>query len=169
MEATVGNHQHVRLAEGLMNIIKLTNNYIENTHDESCMFATVFLGILIPDTGLLKYINCGHMAPLIVDGKGIKASLKPTGPAVGLLPGLEYSVKETHLSHGDTLLAFTDGAIEARNHQGESFSLDRFLQLAAQPSLSPSNLLYKVTTEIHNHVSGMEQYDDITLFAIKRQ
>lgn len=169
MEATVGNHQHDRLAEVLTNIIKLTNNYIENTHDESCMFATVFLGILIPDMGLLKYINCGHMAPLIVDGKGIKASLKPTGPAVGLLPGLEYSVKETHLSHGDTLIAFTDGAIEAENHKGEPFSLDRFLQLVAQPSLSASNLLYKVTTEIHNHVSGMEQHDDITLFAIRRQ
>ena len=51
-------------AESLIRTIQQTNNYIAKTHEDDNMFATLFLGILNPITGLLKYINCGHEPPV---------------------------------------------------------------------------------------------------------
>ncbi|MBW1842222.1 MAG: SpoIIE family protein phosphatase, partial [Deltaproteobacteria bacterium] len=70
----------------LTNTIGETNNYIVHTHERSGMFATVFLGILDPKTGLLKYINGGHEAPMIIDRNGGKTRLEKSGPAVGMYP-----------------------------------------------------------------------------------
>ena len=38
----------------LKNAIELTNNYIANTHSSAHMFATVFVGVLDPSSGLLQ-------------------------------------------------------------------------------------------------------------------
>jgi len=67
-----------------LDAVSLTNDYIANEHGQLCMFATLFLGILNPDTGVLSYINGGHEPPAIVKSAGgIKQWLKPTGPIVG--------------------------------------------------------------------------------------
>jgi serine phosphatase RsbU (regulator of sigma subunit) len=57
------------------------------------MFATVFAAGLHPFTGALWYVNAGHEAGLILkpDG-GVRAKLNPTGPALGLLPDLPFTL-----------------------------------------------------------------------------
>ncbi len=133
------------------------------------MFATVFIGVLFPDTGLLKYINGGHEAPFIIARSGIKTRLKSTGPAVGLFADMNYSVNQIHINPEETFFAFTDGATDAQNPEGESFTKDRLSELLAQPSPSTNDLLNIIINAIHSHVSDMDQYDDITLLAVRRK
>ena len=40
--------------------VPFTNNYIAQTHGDEGMFATLFFGVLNPETGQLYYINAGH-------------------------------------------------------------------------------------------------------------
>ncbi len=46
-------------ADVLLNSILTTNRYIATTHAGSSMFASVFFGLLDPDTGELIYVNAG--------------------------------------------------------------------------------------------------------------
>ena len=48
----------------------LINNYISITHEQAGMFATIFYGILDPQTGKLTYINGGHEPPIITGSNG---------------------------------------------------------------------------------------------------
>ena len=44
----------------LKRCVQFTNNYIATTHGHTSMFATLFFGLLEPETGHLYYINAGH-------------------------------------------------------------------------------------------------------------
>ena len=155
-------------AATLQNTVVLTNNYFADTHGQSHMFVTLFFGILDPMTGALSYINGGHDPPMIVGSAGVKAYLRPTGPVVGLFYGKDYGVQETHLEPGDTLFAFTDGVTDAQNPSGEFFSQERLMARLAQPVVSASDLLDRIEADLHAHMAGAAQFDDVTMLAIRR-
>lgn len=157
-------------ATALQNAIDLTNNYIANNHGDTNMFATVFFGLLDPARGQLIYINGGHEPPFLLGPQGeIKARLEPTGPAVGLMPGLEFRIRQVELKPGDTLLAYTDGVIDSRSPSGDSFGEERLAELLQAPVSSAQGLLERLHTRLREHVAGTAPYDDVTLLAVTRK
>ena len=98
--------------------VALANDYIAREHGEMSMFATLFFGILDPDSGRLIYINGGHDPLFLLNNGAIKASLGPTGPAVGVFPQTEFVYKELTLQPGDILFGYTDGVLDARSESG---------------------------------------------------
>ena len=79
---------------GLLATVQATNDYIARTHGRANMFATVFFAVLDPASGSLEYINAGHELPVLVAADGhVRGRLAPTGPAVGLMPELEFGVR----------------------------------------------------------------------------
>ncbi len=155
-------------ANALKNAVMLTNNYIANNHGESNMFATLFFAVLDPATGLFNYINAGHNPPLIVGLDGVKTQLASTGPAIGLLPDLEFGIQQARRAAHDTLLIYTDGITEARAPNQTLFSDERLLALLAQPTASAADMLARVKTSVRRHIAEADQSDDITMLAIRR-
>ena len=98
----------------------------------------------------------------------MKAQLKPTGLAVGFMPDVNYEIQQTQLDAGDTLLIFTDGVIEAKDLSGKSFGRKRLLELLEKPALSATALLSQIETNLHAHMAGAAQVDDIAGLAISR-
>jgi sigma-B regulation protein RsbU (phosphoserine phosphatase) len=150
--------------------VKLTNDYISHNHSRSNMFATLFFGVLDPITGLLAYINGGHNPPVILDPAGaIKARLKPTGPAVGMLPDMIFNIQQVTLEPGDMLLTFTDGVLDARDPAGELFTENRLLSLLSEPAPSAPALLDRLEASLNAHIADADQFDDITILAARRK
>jgi serine phosphatase RsbU (regulator of sigma subunit) len=152
----------------LKNIFNQTNNYIARTHTRANMFATVFFGILDPASGYLTYINGGHESPLVARPSGELRPLAPTGPAVGLLPGLDYTVQKTELTTGDLLVAVTDGITEARDAAGGFYGEERLAAVLARPSGSAAQKLASLVADVRAFVGEAEQADDITMIAVRR-
>jgi sigma-B regulation protein RsbU (phosphoserine phosphatase) len=99
---------------GVLGVVKLTNDYIAKNHADLTMFATLFFGVLDPQMGSLTYINAGHDPPAIISSTGeVKARLMPTGPAMGMLPDMDFDILQVTLEPGDTLMTFTDGVTDA--------------------------------------------------------
>jgi serine phosphatase RsbU (regulator of sigma subunit) len=151
----------------LVNTVYLTNQYINNHHHISNMFTTLFFGVIDPLTGTMEYVNCGHEPPIVINPKGIKARLNPTGPVLGIFPDMRFDVNRIKLAPGDTLLAYTDGVIYALNSKGEPFSEERLISLVQSQAESVDVLLDKIALELHTHVSSQEQFDDMALLAVK--
>jgi serine phosphatase RsbU (regulator of sigma subunit) len=149
--------------------VQLTNNYIALNHDELAMFATLFFGILDPATGSLSYINGGH-EPLFVlkPGGGVKAQLTVTGPAVGVQPKIGFKIRQIHLEPGDILLGYTDGVTEAVAVDGSFFTRASLASLMEKPSSTATELLDRIAESLQVHIGEADQFDDITLLAIRR-
>ena len=149
--------------------VNFTNNYIALNHGDLAMFATLFFGILDPDSGELSYINGGH-EPLFIVGStgGIKEHLSFTGPAVGIEPEIDFRIEQTHMEPGDLLLGYTDGVTEAGSSDGAFFTMDRLVSILETPSSTATKLLDKIAGSLQEHIGGADQFDDITLLAIRR-
>jgi sigma-B regulation protein RsbU (phosphoserine phosphatase) len=149
--------------------VELANKYVTSNHASACMFATLFLGILDTLTGELAYVNAGHDAPTVLGPRGVKARLGPTGPVVGLTPEAAYELGRARLERGDILLMHTDGVTDARNPAGKPFSEKRFLSILEQSTPSAGALIDRLNSELRSHIGGGEQFDDITLLAVRGQ
>jgi serine phosphatase RsbU (regulator of sigma subunit) len=149
--------------------VKLTNNYIALNHGDLAMFATLFFGILDPVSGSLSYINGGHEPLFIVEpAGGVKEHLSFTGPAVGIEPEIDFKIQQTHMESGDILLGYTDGVTEACASDGAFFTMERLMSLLETPASTATELLDRIASSLQKHVGGADQFDDITLLAIRR-
>ncbi len=157
-------------AAALKNAVALTNTYITSNHSELNMFFTLFFGVLDPASGQLLYVNCGNNAPLVIGADGtIRDTLQTTGPAIGMLPDIEVTIKETQLEPGDTLYCYTDGVTDIRNPQQECFGNERLEAILTTPAPSASHLLDRLEDALQQHMSDAVQFDDITMLALRRE
>jgi len=156
--------------EQLQTIIVNTNDFIAEYHGKSNMFATMFFGILDPETGILYYVNGGHEPPIILDKEGkVIQRLMPTGPAVGMFPEMPFSTEQIKLNEGDFLFGFTDGTTDAKDVSGKQFSEERLLSTIAVPWTSIFSMIFELNVELQKHIGERPQFDDITLLSFRRK
>ncbi|MGA2650209.1 MAG: SpoIIE family protein phosphatase [Terracidiphilus sp.] len=91
-------------------------------------YATLVLLKLHKD-GRVEYLNCGHIAPVLVRG-GQRQRLCESNTVVGLLPDVTYCSAHFTLQAGDRLLLVTDGLVEAENEAGEMLGDDGLDRIA---------------------------------------
>jgi phosphoserine phosphatase RsbU/P len=156
-------------APSLKNAIDLTNNYIATHHGNSNMFATVFFGLLDPTNGQLLYINAGHESAFVISGDQLRKRLDPTGPAVGMLPNMNFQIEEITLRPGDSLLLYTDGITDALSPAEGQFAEPRLIEAATSPAPSAQARIQNIMTALDAHIANREQYDDVTLLAVQRK
>lgn len=137
--------------------------------NERGMFVTVWLGILDINTGELDYVNCGHTAPYIlhpeVGGEWVK---KKSGIMLGSVEDVPYTSRHITLSPGDIIYLYTDGVSESNNEAGEFFGearLEEILQEGRGLEVAP--LCVKVKERLDAFADGTEQFDDITMLALR--
>ncbi|MEO8809012.1 MAG: SpoIIE family protein phosphatase [Rhodanobacter sp.] len=154
--------------EQMRQLIDHVNGYIARTHGSANMFATLFFAILDPGSGKLIYINGGHEPPIISRGAVVRARLDPTGPAVGMLAELEFRVERQSIEPGETLLIYTDGVTDARDHGAAPFSEERLLALLTPSEASAAVAISRIESAVFQHIDGATQFDDITVLAVHR-
>src|SRR5512140_2444008 len=123
-------------------------------------FATLFVAVFDPATGLLRYVNAGHNPGLWLSPGG--ATLLPSGGVpVGMMPAAVHREAAVTLGPGDTLLLYSDGITEALNRDDEEFGMDRLTQLAlAGRGEPPAELSRRIFGAVSDFTAGVAQYDD---------
>ena len=148
--------------------VPYTNNYIARTHGEESMFATLFFGVLNPETGNLYYINGGHEPLYLVNAAGVKQKIDPTGPAVGLWPDTTYDIGQIRMEPGEMLIGYTDGVTEARSPADEVFTRNRLRSLIEQPFTTAAGMLERVKANLFTFIDIAPMSDDVTMLAVER-
>ena len=143
-------------------IVALTNDFIARTHGRSNMFATIFFGILDPARATSHGSAAARSRRPSAAGTE-PSSGAPTGPAVGAMPGMEFAAKTVVLAPGDLLLAFTDGASEARSPSGKFYGEDSLVGLLEAAPADVGVLLERIVAGVRAHEAGTEPGDDLTL------
>jgi phosphoserine phosphatase RsbU/P len=131
-------------------------------------YATFFFAVFEEDSHLLRYINAGHNAPVILRGDGEVLRAETGGLVVGLLPQAEYVEGSIALHSGDLFLAYTDGVSEAMTADDEEWGEQRMIEAAAAArELCAKKTLERVMQAADEFVQGARQHDDMTLLVMK--
>jgi serine phosphatase RsbU (regulator of sigma subunit) len=129
-------------------------------------FATVLYGVLSCD-GRLTYSNAGHNPPLIVGRRGVRR-LEQGGLIIGAFPEATFDEETVQLDPGDVLVVFSDGVTEAMNVDGADFGEQRLLSsIPDNRECSPTVLLERILTAVHEFSAGAEQSDDVTALVLR--
>ena len=147
-------------------------NSMLEAHNPGNMFVTLFLAIYDPATGDLAYANGGHCPPCIVDANAQTPPRlldKLSGPLVGVMPDMEYTLFADRLKPGEICLIFTDGVTEAMNANKELYGEERLSRCLEQNRrATPKELLTLVFEDIVRFRGAEPQSDDITMLAFCR-
>lgn len=150
------------------NVLFTVNNELCR-ENESCMFVTLFCGILNTLTGEVKYSNAGHNPPYVLRSSGEVERLQERhGMALGAVENTPFGASRLFLRPGDCLFLYTDGVTEAMDTDKQLFTEKRLKEcLASQCGSSPEKAIQRVVREIMNHVSGAQQSDDLTMLCVR--
>lgn len=116
----------------------------------------------------MTYANAGHNLPCWRH-QGQAYELRATGMPLGLMPNMSYEEEESLLLHGDSILFYTDGLVEAHNPEREMFGSPRLERLLNERAAGASGLTgYVMETLSRFTGEDQEQEDDITLVTLER-
>jgi sigma-B regulation protein RsbU (phosphoserine phosphatase) len=134
----------------------------------SCMFVTVFYGILNTSNGEVEYVNAGHNPPYILSDNKIRNVEMTGGTILGCLEDFSYQSKKVTLMPGDLLFLYTDGVTEAFGINGDMYEEERLESyLLNQHSTTIEEVVTESFREVTEFSAGVPQSDDITVLAIK--
>lgn len=136
---------------------------------EESMFITVWMGVVTLSTGVLDFVDAGHMFAAIKREGGdyaIKEDIHSM--IVAGVKFAKYKLNSIKLNREDSIFLYTDGVTEANNLAGEMFGEKRLLQaLNEDASHSVEETDNIVRRRISEFAEGCEQYDDITTLCFK--
>ncbi|NJK32641.1 MAG: serine/threonine-protein phosphatase, partial [Deltaproteobacteria bacterium] len=113
------------------------NAYLHYSLSSHTVFATAVCIRLEPSTGEMRWSSAGHPPVLLRRANGQMERLDSTGIMLGVMGPGEFVAGErsTRLQAGDSVLAYTDGAIEAQDRTGQMLRLRGFEQIVASSYL----------------------------------
>ena len=130
-------------------------------------YATMFFG-RIDRGGAVEYLYGGHPSPLLIRNGTVSELYSEGSFPVGLVEEAEYSASHVQLQHGDMLVLFTDGIVEAANTQKELFGFERLHDVLAQCACAPIETIQKsILSAVQEFARGAGQSDDLTLVVLR--
>ncbi len=140
-----------------------------SAENDSCMFVTLYLGILNLRDGTLITTNAGHNPPLLKRRNGrFEWLTAQDGPLVGPMSGIVFKESFFQLGPGDELFLYTDGVTEADNRRRELFGKDRLKTVLDQSrAVSVVDRIGDVMKAVKTFAGDAPQADDITILGIR--
>ena len=136
--------------------------------NKTCMYSTIFCGILNTESGNMHFCNAGHTPPIIFDGISTKYLDTKENMLVGLTPKAEFESQIVKMQNNGALLMYSDGVTEAKNMNNELYTEERLLEkMLMIPKESAKCVIDGINKDLQEFSGNAEQYDDITMLCIK--
>jgi sigma-B regulation protein RsbU (phosphoserine phosphatase) len=165
LQACFRSQERLALLQPAHVLETVNRHFFDSTAAER--FATLFFGIYDDCTRGLRYVNCGHVAPLLLRASGELETLNPTATMLGAFRRWECTEQQISLSQGDTLLIYSDGVTEAEMPSGEDFGEDRLVRCLRENRGQSARSLVQAIVDSVSEFSHGSRYDDVTVVAIQ--
>jgi serine phosphatase RsbU (regulator of sigma subunit) len=142
----------------LQSIAEVANHYI--CAKDVGKYATMVI-LKLSRNGVLDYINCGHIHPLLCSPSGVR-HLDASNLPVGLIEEATFRGDTVHIEPGSRVLLVTDGVTEAENVAGEFFGDDRLEDAAVC-----SNSLEMIFERVQHFCGLAPANDDCTMLEVQ--
>ncbi len=101
-------------------------NKIFNRDSLPSLFASMVYLQIEPGSGKIKYVNAGHLPPLILRGENVEETEKGDA-AIGIIKDSVFAERSVELNSGDALVIYSDGVTEAMSEAGQFFGKQRLI------------------------------------------
>jgi sigma-B regulation protein RsbU (phosphoserine phosphatase) len=152
----------LRPAEALRSV---NRHFFDSTAAER--FATLFFGLYDDRTRKLRYVNCGHVAPLLLRESGAIEQLPPTATMLGAFREWKCTESMVEIRPKDVLILYSDGVTEAGIDHREEFGEERLIVTLRESQGKASGALVQTIVDAVSEFSGASRSDDVTVVALR--
>lgn len=132
------------------------------------IFASLVYIEFSPGSGKVRFLNAGHIPPIILRGRSIEKTEKG-GVALGMMPALTPDERQSDLSSGDVLLVYSDGLTEAQDEAAGFFGDQRLLDmLPGFAGLTAEQTGNRLVGEIERFVGDARVHDDVSIVVLRK-
>jgi sigma-B regulation protein RsbU (phosphoserine phosphatase) len=129
-------------------------------------FATLVFARYNDRTRRLRYVNAGHVAPLLLRASGEVQRLDSTAMVVGVLPSWTSQEVTVDLAPGDNLVLYSDGVVEAGIETREEFGEERLIKLMRTlREVTIDRAAAEICTRVTAYAPDL--HDDTTVLALR--
>jgi PAS domain S-box-containing protein len=131
-------------------------------------FATAMCGTIDVAEATLRFTGAGGPTPLIIQENWAVEQPKSTGPPLGVMEDIAYKEKLVKLKPGDSILLFSDGAIEIQNAKNEWLGNEGFTQILKSLDYPRTKLsMDSLEEELLKFSNDIRLQDDITIIEVR--
>ncbi|MHC4772411.1 MAG: PP2C family protein-serine/threonine phosphatase [Planctomycetota bacterium] len=132
------------------------------------MFFTIVYGVLNIKTGEFTFSSAGHPGPVMMEKGQPPRILETHSFPIGVENHVTYPPQTIQLNHGDKMILYTDGVVEAMSSRDIPFSEERFLKtLKRNETESIDKCLDAVMKSLENWACHVKLRDDLSLIGIE--
>lgn len=149
-------------------------NAILHKKTNSSIFVTMLACEWDHMTKKLTYLNAGHNTPIVYRAKngGSVETTKIGTLGLGMMPKLlpPPEVRDFAVSHGDTVLIFTDGIVEARNSSNQMFGAEMLGEVflkACRTKATVEEIAQCLRAEFDAFCGDVAPEDDVTFLVLR--
>jgi PAS domain S-box-containing protein len=157
-------NRHFHLIESPANFAAAVNKELVKIFGSVVTFAAAVCGIINVPEAILCFTGAGGPTPLIIHEDWTVDQPKSTGPPLGVMEDIPYKEKTVKLQPGDSILFFSDGAIEIQDAADTWLGVEGFIQILKNMNYPKTplhmNVLEKQLLKFSNDI---RLQDDITI------
>jgi phosphoserine phosphatase RsbU/P len=164
-------HEHRQMLDSPARFMSILNERLHALVQCEGFFGTAVLAVYHAADGTLAVVRAGHPAPLLFRKQGTVEAIGGPNPALGLFPRTPYQETPSHLSPGDALLFFTDGATEVFDHQDHELGpegLQQLLRAQTDATSLTGFRLDQLEEQLLLFTNEIHLPDDLTLVKLNR-
>ncbi len=131
-------------------------------------YATLFYGEFDSQTQILRYVNAGHMPPLLISAEGEVTRLSDGDLPVGMFPDATFQERRVMVPGGCSIVVYTDGVSDAMNSEGEEFGEEGIMRcLTSLPRpMDAEGICKHLAGKVAEWAAGADRFDDTTILAL---
>lgn len=153
--------QHTSSVAG---VFEQVNNVLSEGNS-ACMFVSAFFAVINLKTGIMEYVNAGHLPPFLIANQKCKKITPSPNFILGVKEGTSYKTEKIKLLPNSCIFLYTDGITEAENSERKFYGEKRLQNILQEYSSSPKEIIGTVISDIKNFTQNAPQSDDITMLA----
>ncbi len=153
-------------------VLSRLNRYVHLTLARHSIYITAMCLRFDPAKNTLQYASGGHPPAFLRAVDGTLTNLDSTTFVLGACAEVDFKPGQITIPFGpgDSLIAYTDGATEARTETGQMLRIEGMRKLLATPGrVEPGQWPSRLLTAVTNHREGHPPEDDTLVVEIYRK
>lgn len=130
-------------------------------------FVTLLICVIDPCRGTMEIANAGHLPPLIGQGGHFETLQLEPQLVLGVNDESAYFSERFELMPGQSIVLYTDGAIDAQRPDGERFSTEGLAKSLYGKFDNADAIIEALRIAVDEFRQGRDLPDDLTLVAIQ--
>jgi PAS domain S-box-containing protein len=157
-------NRHFHLIESPAKFAAAVNEELVKIFGNVVTFATAMCGVINVPEASLCFTGAGGPTPLIIHEDWTVDQPKSTGPPLGVMEDIPYKEETVGMRPGDSILLFSDGAIEIQDAADAWLNVEGFIQILKNLNYPDTPLrMEALEKQLLKFSNDIRLQDDITI------